>query len=364
MNPNNPIDIMVQNQKQVEKFVNPDILRNINREWTQSISPLMLGISINQQHLQEFSSKMASALDSINQSQIIFSKAALEAIKTKNSLLNSIFASIKLVEDRHINLISYISNINKKNQDLFKSMKDYLDLSIHHGINFTIMNQFVSTISSVLNNDVLDIDFSDLDELNITSNPAEPSQSINVAESDLAGTFVVRTPKKKLIDMTEEDLTNLIKKCINPKTKTFAIGTYIYTLYSEYVNEAARVLIEIIFVVCISFITGHYDAHLKAAIKDRITETTTVQDLRKVITRYIKFNPYGQLAFVRKDSYIREGISKNSPLTINTKVSIRTPLTILDRRGNWLKVEIDDGNSHGEIGWIQESAVVKYKIVK
>jgi hypothetical protein len=226
------------------------------------------------------------------------------------------------------------------------------------------INELMTSFRTTLSQAALNIDFTGLDELDITINSEEANQAINIAEADLPGSILVTSPKKKLIDMTEEDLINLLKRCINPKTQAFSLLGFIYALYSDYVNEAARILIEIMLVVCCSLLTGHYDAEVKAAIKERVMETTTVKDLRKVITKYVKFNPYGQLAFVRKDSYLRKGSSKNAPLVTKTKITSKTPLTILDRRSNWLKVEIDDGDYHGEIGWVQESAVVKYKRVK
>ena len=79
-----------------------------------------------------------------------------------------------------------------------------------------------------------------------------------------------------------------------------------------------------------------------------------------MITRYVKVNPTDQVAFLRKDSFLREGNFISSPVVSETKVTPKTVLTIIDRKNNWVKVEVNTGNSCGSIGWVQESMVIKF----
>lgn len=83
----------------------------------------------------------------------------------------------------------------------------------------------------------------------------------------------------------------------------------------------------------------------------------------KVITKYVKVDPYGQIAFLRSDSYIREGTSKSAPVVTDTLITNKTVLTIVERRNNWLKVQIDLEDSC-LYGWIEESKIIKFKKMK
>lgn len=169
--------------------------------------------------------------------------------------------------------------------------------------------------------------------------------------------------KKKLTDMTGEDLLILFKKAMT-KGGILAIGTFVYNAYSEYVQDAARILIEIACVAGFTVLTGQYNSEVKSAIVDRVQESMAWQDTRKVIIRYVGANPVDAIAFMRTEGTLRNGASKTSPVVSSSKLTKNTVLTVVERRNNWIKVEVDSGEFCGEIGWLEESKVIKFKKIK
>lgn len=169
--------------------------------------------------------------------------------------------------------------------------------------------------------------------------------------------------KKTLADLTVEEFSILLEKSLTTARK-LSVPVAIYTIYSEYVIDAAKVLIEVIFAFTITFVTGQYNTEVKTAIINTVNDSMVVRDARKVITKYVKANPVEQIAFVRADGFLRQGASRNSPVVQGSKVSKNTVLTIIEKRSHWVKVEIENANLCGEIGWIEESKVIKFKRAK
>jgi Bacterial SH3 domain len=118
--------------------------------------------------------------------------------------------------------------------------------------------------------------------------------------------------------------------------------------------------LSLIIAFTITLITGQFNADVIEEIGNRVEETDTYRDTKKIITRYVKVNPTEQVAFFRKDSYLREGTSKRAPVVSRTKIRTKTVLTIVERKNNWVKVEVNTGDSCGEIGWVQESTIIKF----
>jgi hypothetical protein len=135
----------------------------------------------------------------------------------------------------------------------------------------------------------------------------------------------------------------------------------VFYIFEEYTKEIALVLLEIVFAFTFTFLTGQLNAEVVAEVGERIEETKTFRDAKKIITRYVKVNPTNQIAFLRKETLLRESHSKTSPVVSESPITTKTVLTIIERKNNWVKVQVDTGNSCGEIGWVQESTVIKFK---
>jgi hypothetical protein len=91
--------------------------------------------------------------------------------------------------------------------------------------------------------------------------------------------------------MTEDDFIRIIKRAISSKTGKFSLIAFVGSLFSEYVADAAKIIMETVLVFTITVCTGQYNDQVKTAIQDRIDGSMVVTDVRKIITRYVKMNP-------------------------------------------------------------------------
>ncbi|QOK29953.1 hypothetical protein IIE26_28020 (plasmid) [Cytobacillus oceanisediminis] len=283
--------------------------------------------------------------------------------------ISQLTSSLLEVQEEQVQLWKNMSSslqLANKSQELLRAYGE-LNLNSLQSFQTELANitQISSSLSSVFRSyNVSDIDLSGFEELEFDfSNGEEGSFSPPFQVDDLQGSTNVAPGRKKLIDMTEEDLTKLVTKAIT-KAGVISLPVFIYNLYTEYVNDAARVILEIMFAFLLTTFTGQYNAEVKAAIADTIQDSMVVKDTRKVITKYIKVNPVDKVAFLRSASYLRQGTSKTAPVVPGEKVSTVSVLTIIERKNNWIKVEVDTGESCGEIGWVEESKVVKFKMIK
>ncbi|MCK6205726.1 SH3 domain-containing protein [Bacillus infantis] len=332
-----------ENHRRMQKMVNPlSELNDSYREIQKMINPL--SETLLNSHL-----KIADSLSPVIESIRYQQKTMKSLTRTTNLLKNHLYItnqSLFPVLDSQRQLMTAFETISKQAKLL---------------PNFDF-NNTITSLNSILTDEstaIKNIDFTGLDNLNFDSIPEMRQEPLQDGISDLASTVTIAKPKKKLVDMDEAELGKVIKKHVNAGTLSLA-GLVIW-LFEDYVKETALLLLEVIFAFSITIFTGQFDAEVKVAIENRIEQSNTYRDARKVITRYVKVNPYGQVAFIRKETYLRKGASKKAPVVSRLKPHTNTVLTIVNRKTNWLKVSIDTGNSCGEIGWVEESKVVKFK---
>jgi hypothetical protein len=55
------------------------------------------------------------------------------------------------------------------------------------------------------------------------------------------------------------------------------------------------------------------------------------------------------------------GPSKSSPVAYFTKFPKNSVFTVVERRNNWVKVEVIGGELDGDKGWVEESKLLKFK---
>jgi hypothetical protein len=280
--------------------------------------------------------------------------------------LNATFSKVYSHQRGILEQMSPALRLGKQQQELVRTFQKVYTSSLTQSIIDTNqLSKVASSITSVLNEiSIRNIDFSGVDNLNPLNGSGESEVKVDItATSNVEVAAVVEKQKKKLIDMTDEDVKKLISSAITP-VKTFSIAAFIYNLYSDYVNDAAKVIIEVVFAFMFTTLTGQYNAEVKHAIFETIQETNAVTDTRKVITKFVKANPTDQVAFLRKTAFLRSGATRKAPITMTEKISTKTVLTVVERKNNWLKVAVDTGDFSGEVGWIEESKVIKFKKIK
>ncbi|MGX1402381.1 hypothetical protein AB7M70_011854 [Bradyrhizobium japonicum] len=330
-----------------------------------------------QTNLQEIRASISPALESYNKTIETFQYSMKPVVASfgalHSNLLKDIIPTVTAVTAHLESFSVSLPNIVKQQQEilerlgpLFKLANEHQDLTykafkkMYEGLSGS---SHLSTItasleSALVEENIRNIDFSGLEHLNLVDRSISDDLNDGMTETANAGADCT-VPKKTLADMTEEDFKKIVAGATT--AKTFSVAAFIMSLYSDYVNDAVKVIIEVVFAFMLTMMTGHYNAEVKNAIIDTVQETQVVTDLRKVITKYVKVNPTDQVAFLRKESFLRSGASKTAPIEIKEKITTKTVLTIVERKNNWLKVEIDSGVFSGEIGWIEESKVVKFK---
>jgi hypothetical protein len=349
---------MIKQFEEIERMrksvLTPSLLNSIQ----QIRYPLLNALSTHESQMKHlartvsyFQNNIRSSLLPLNDSLLRYQQMAIDLQKQLENVLAP-YRNNMLQLQRQMDLI--IGPISKLKFDIEPVQMN--------------LNRIVSAMDHTFKNlEISDFDITDIDELDLTSGPEGPiikkefSSSIKVS-SDIS-TSATDTPKKKLSEITVEEFTVLIRKCITPANQ-FSIVAFATFLFSDYAKDTARVLLEITFAFMITLVSGNFDAEVKAEIVNRVEESMAHKNMKKIIVRYVKVNPYGQIAFLRNDSYLRLGNSRTAPLVIKDKITTNTVLTILERRNNWLLVQIDNGNSCGQSGWIEESKVVKFKKIK
>lgn len=307
------------------------------------ISPTILGISGSRVHLSKM---LENKYEQINVVANIAKKIDYPSYLTRKYQLPEAFTTAFTLQQ---STISAIETFNFRNQKIFNAIQSvYIPQTTYDLVSSVINSKFTYE-----NLELFNVDFTGIDELDIDS-------IVGIAKNDLSAE---KNHSEKLQEVNESQLMKIFEKYTEPKGN-LSLKSVVAALFETYVLSEALKILNIIFSVIIALNNGAINAELKEEIGKRFDYASTYRENRKILTKYIKIYPTDQVAFLREETYLRKGLSKNAPVVSNTKISTKTVLTIIERRGNWIKVEIDTGESCGEIGWIQESMSIKFKKIK
>lgn len=319
-------------------------------ELATSITPNFRLASVHQESLKAFSDSAIAGL-AVNTS-VVASLTAMQSIlgtyKTSEAF-TSAFESIK-----------GISGV-MKGFDNTVAMTEVLRNKKYFSISSEIINMLnglsiTETHASLFKS----IDWESLREIDIESlvegSKDEVSTEINSANEGSKDS----TSETKVLS---KDLRKKLKKAVDRNTGTLSLSALFIFIFEDYVKDIAFLIMEIFLAFMISLTIGSYNAEIKEFAVDRIRDSKTVRDVRKVTTKYLNTTPvYGQhIAFMRTDAFIREGRSSHAPVI--ESVTEKTVLFIVERKGNWLQVQVEMENSCF-YGWVEESKVIKFKKIK
>ncbi|WP_409276394.1 hypothetical protein V1499_22965 (plasmid) [Neobacillus sp. SCS-31] len=164
---------------------------------------------------------------------------------------------------------------------------------------------------------------------------------------------------ERTTSLTEDDVLKLFNKWTDERGK-FSLSGFIKEVFSSLAVDAAKFVIYGLFSTLTLIYYNGFNTEAIKTISLNISEDMASRDIRKVTTE-LQIYPLDQVAFLRKEAYLREGARGTAPILSGGKIKVNSVLTILERRGNWLKVEVNNGESSGEVGWIEESKVIKFK---
>ncbi|WP_096202950.1 hypothetical protein [Bacillus sp. FJAT-45350] len=374
-------DSLKKQQLLREKIITPPMVEQIKQQniLTNNVENFVMGSSFL--NVDTFSSAVSVAMKADISQNITgmmghFSNIGNLIENTYNSIpnfdtLTNNYLGVMGIEDNWANVVEMSNSIqNLVNNTNYSS---YIGASAVLGQNIsTDMHQdLLSTLNSFTQSDRFSslfkqIDWGSLDEIDFDRIDEETEESDETkvrlqGSSELSATVTV-TSKKKLSDLTVDEFEDMIRRAVK-KTKTLSLGAFFGIVFNDYIKDAALVITEVFVALMISISVGSYNAEVKEKVQETIVESKTVRDVKKVFIKYTDIPPVigEQIAFLRTNAVLREGRSNTAPGI--EKVSEKTVLYIIGRKGNWLQVQIET-ETECYIGWVEESKVVKFKKVE
>lgn len=251
--------------------------------------------------------------------------------------------------------------------------------------NDTLLNHFTSQKETVkFLNLFQDITFDDLNIFEeIISDNIDDKKIIYEDSTDLHSTITVQ--KAELVgDMTREELRSELVQAIqhaqsnvskdtpkNERIKNF-FGSVLNTMGQDVAKNTIWFLLQLFFQTMIIIAMGNHDYDVKQQIEEKISENDTVKTVKKAFVKNPNIDkPYGDMAFLRVESYIRVGPNKQSQLASKTKVPKNTVVFPVAndengkwvQKGNWFLIEVEtiDGVY---LGWVEQSKVIEFEVKK
>ena len=315
---------------------------------------------------------IGGVMENLKISRNLFDDTFYNAKSVFDTLQTNNYLGVQGIEDNWANVVEMANGI----QNLVNNAKysSYIGASavMAQSITSDMYQDLLSTLNSFTQSDKFtslfnQIDWGSLDEIDFDTIDEETEEIDETkirlqGSSELSASITVVRPKKKLSDLTVDELEDMISRAIK-KTKTFSFGAFFLIVFNDYIKDAALVITEVFVALMISMSVGSFNAEVKEQIKETIVESKTVRDARNVYKKYTNIPPVigEQIAFLRTEAVLREGRSYTAPAI--EKLSEKTVLNIIDRNGNWLQVQIET-ETECYIGWVEESKVVKFKRVE
>lgn len=374
-------DSLKKQQLLMEKIINPPMVEQIRQQtiMSENINNMVMGSNLFN-NFDAFSTDASIAMkfdislgvsgvmENLKISRSLFDAAFYNAKSTFGTKQTNNYLGVMGIKDNYVNLLEMVNGIqNLVNNTNYTShigasavMAQNRYQNLLSNLNsFTQSDRFSSLFNEIDWGSLDEIDFDNIDEETEESNETKLRLQ---GSSELSATVTVVTPKKKLSDLTVDEFEDMVRRAIK-KTKTLSIGAFLGIVFNDYIKDAGLVITEVFFALMISISVGSFNAEVKEQIKETIIESKNVRDARNVYKKHTNIPPIigEQIAFLRTEAVLREGRSYKAPAI--GKVSERTVLNIVNRKGNWLQVQIEM-ETGCNLGWVEESRVVKFKKVE
>jgi hypothetical protein len=124
--------------------------------------------------------------------------------------------------------------------------------------------------------------------------------------------------------------------------------------------QAMCITLQILIAITLGIAEDDHDIEIKNEIQSIIKDSTYGKAYQRIfINENIEY-PLSEVGYLRTDTLIREGAKQTAPVNIHEIIPHKTVVTILTRKGNWIKILISD-KDHYYTGWVEKSKVVKFK---
>jgi|GEM_PF-5048762 len=360
-----------------------------------------------------------SILKSVQLVSLGMDSSYLKNVNITSDILAKSLGKVSLDYTKSLNPLIKMSNpLSKQLEGSFNDLTRNAFASFAKSLNFSgaltkISSSSLERVATSLSAALSNVEFDEIDFSGInTTNNAKPSYLdisyevdvnkgvLKVAEESdpyLSGKSdskkVVNldetNTKKTVADMDEADLRRIFSESIlitqtkedsgaDTKKRTFSLAAFFLETCRDYALDHSKAVLHLLIMYIIPIVTNIYnDAQYNSEVKQQevkqqivanIQDFQEVREVRKTIPRDVRYELTDQVGFLRTNVLLRSGASKDAPLEVQDVLTTNTVLTILvredrkmERKGNWIKVQVESGDLIGEKGWIQESTVIKFK---
>lgn len=212
-----------------------------------------------------------------------------------------------------------------------------------------------------------DVTIGDLE--NVNNLKEEDLHILKGGNNDIASSITVR--KTMMSDLTVDEYKEIIYDALqksesSSNNKSNMIGTFFKEVFKNFtINQSISVcmiFIQIIIAIIYGIAQGNHDNEVKNQVQSIINDTSYGKAYKKIFVNNKKVEkPIGKLGYSRVQLLIRSGPKRTSPVVEKQIVPKNTVVILLERKGNWLKVQVEHDISC-YIGWVEESKITKFKI--
>ena len=313
------------------------------------------------------STSFQNTIKKTNFSQLYFDKVnerikAFDRIQSYNNMNSLTVQALKinnLVSNPALQYLNYQDSITNK---AVRIQQKYFGDSL----NLALSDKYLSNIQTTMDNLTVAISQTNLSSLfkDITINDIEELDESKMENTSVAADIDVDS-HKKVSNLTIDEFKEVIDKAFQESSKKErSPQTFLEkVLESIVINQTIQISIIIFQVFLGLFIgiaQGNHDMSVKTEVERAISQSNYSKIYNIFKENIVGERPYANLGYLRVTTFVREGPKKTTPLAMNKVIQSNTVVTLLERKGNWIEVQIDEEEAC-YVGWVEESKVIKFK---
>lgn len=293
----------------------------------------------------------------------------IKELKRQSEIANQIAAStnfntIKIPNYSYIrNQMKQINNALKPTQDLIKLSNKIRLLPFQNLPDFSYIQSTVRQLQNTLNNVNIpkwfsDVTINDLNSIYMNTFPDELwTYDSTFSSEHVVSDGHIQEKIEEAFEYSDFDTTDRSSKLEAFFKKLLETAVY---------GEALQVVIitlKILFAIAQGIAMDNHDVKIKNEVQTIINDSKYGKAYQHIFVNESIEHPIAKLGYLRTDTLIRDGAKSTAPVSIHEVISRKTVVTLLKRKGNWIEIQVD-GEDFCYIGWVEESKVIKFKVVE
>jgi hypothetical protein len=326
-------------------------------------------------------SNITDALDAVRKQQKelnnFFSSPAFEALKESQKQLASIrFFDFNNEYNNMLKRVNYsaaitqlkldFSHVFQENSALMETLKSLSNIKIDlpkdiHFPDYSHLAKDIFQKTTVFHGDIFkDITFDSLSVFNeVLAEESVINDTSVVNKSNLVGNITKDELRAEIVEAIKSAQEEVNKETTLKEQFRVFIGAVIVGVGVDFAKD---ILINIVFPILLSLAANNHDYIVAQQISEKISQNETGNSVKKAFLKNPEVDkPVGEMAFLRTETHLRNRPQKQSHLASAEPVSQNTVVFPIERKGNWILVEVET-KTDAFIGWIEESKLVKFKL--